>query len=46
MVDHRVENFGTELARATSLESREILGAIGLVVDRYGDSPSSKTPCL
>ena len=41
MVENTVENFETKLSQATSLETRNILGAVGLVVDRCGESPSS-----
>lgn len=33
-----METFETKLSRATAPDTREILGAIGLVVDREGDS--------
>lgn len=33
-----METFKIKLSRATALDTREILGAIGLVVDREGNS--------
>jgi hypothetical protein len=37
MLQNTVGNFETKLSQATAPETREILGAIGLVVDRHGN---------